>query len=135
MLVVLIGGAMFLVPSSAGSEEKRDPGFYVSLLQLLTNPDRFAGQVVIVTGYLDYVGHPRLYLTRDHALVMDHQTSIMVSYITDVTQDACMKHYVRVKGTFKRLDEYSYGLIDVESIRDQEKFKTCWRALDAPSDE
>ena len=75
------------------------------MVQLLTNPGEFSGSEIQVRGYL---GAPTLslalFLTREHAEIGDHVSSIPVA---DHTPDgyltlSCAGHHAIVDGTLRR---------------------------------
>lgn len=120
---------VLLWPLISLSNESREDVYYVPLVGLLTNPERFDGSLVRAMGFLKYDGQLRLYLTRDHAEIGDRQSSVVVVDTTDdasLTESSCALKYVSVTARFRRFPDRSFGLIDVHDVFDRDSQEQCW---------
>ena len=126
VLIVLIGA---LATACSGAENSDDV-VLVSMVQLLTNPDDYAGEAVEVTGYLREYPTLRLFLSKDHVTARDIQSSIIVSDDTDggaLTLAGCSDQYVKVIGTFNRLEGVAWHIKHVQKIRKADTGHMCWK--------
>ena len=74
-LIVLIGS----LAGACGGAETSDDAVPVSVVQLVTNADDYAGKAVEVTGYLQKNPTLQLFLSKDHGAARDIQSSVIVS--------------------------------------------------------
>ena len=126
VLIVLIGA---LATACSGAENSDDV-VLVSMVQLLTNPDDYAGKAVEVTGYLQKNPTLQLFLSKDHGAARDIQSSVIVSDDTpggSLTQSGCLDQYVKVTGTFNRLEGVAWHIKRVQKIRKADTGHMCWK--------
>ena len=126
VLIVLIGS----LAGACGGTETSDDAVPVSVVQLVTNADDFAGKAIEVTGYLQKNPTLRLFLSKDHGTARDIQSSVIVSDDTpggSLTQSGCLDQYVKVTGTLDRLMGAAWAVVRVQEIRDAETAKICWK--------
>jgi hypothetical protein len=138
--------AIFIAPIGCTTQSAGPPvPDNVSLIQLLTFPQRYTGTVVSVAGFLTELGD-ELYLTEEHRSLVDGASAIHVSIaykddeISDTTVFAtgCENQYARVDGRFVKHYDGSYGIIDVFEIAEPRQFPgpgpgrlSCWRNAEA----
>ena len=126
VLIVLIGA---LATACSGAENSDDV-VLVSMVQLLTNPDDYAGKAVEVTGYLQKNPTLQLFLSKDHGAARDIQSSVIVSDDTEdgsLTQSGCLDQYIKVTGTLDRLMGAAWAVVRVQEVRDAETAEMCWK--------
>ena len=126
VLIVLIGS----LASACGGAETSDDAVPVSVVQLVANPDDFAGKAIAVTGYLQKNPTLRLFLSKDHGAARDIQSSVIVSDDTSggsLTQSGCLDQYVKVTGTLDRLMGAAWAVVRVREVRDAETAEMCWK--------
>ncbi len=126
VLIVLIGS----LASACSGAETSDDAVPVSVVQLVTNPDDFAGKAIAVTGYLQKNPTLRLFLSKDHGAARDIQSSVIVSDDTSggsLTQSGCLDQYVKVTGTLDRLMGAAWAVVRVREVRDAETAEMCWK--------
>jgi hypothetical protein len=102
--------------SCAGAQEVVNLGS-VSMIQLIANPERFAGRRIAVSGYL--AEGQRLYLTREHAELSDMSSAIDLSgeFLDDYRSSPCSKSLVTVSGRFvETKPPKTYMIRDIEQI-------------------
>lgn len=129
MLLVM----MLLAAPGAPLAVERGEAYSVSLLDLLTKPEKFEGHAVYVMGFLKFSGELRIYLTRDHAEISDRRSSIVVVDTTDdasLTRSKCASNYVDVTGEFKKFPDGMFGLIGIRKVRNRIDLEDCWVASD-----
>ena len=107
--------------------------YYVSLVEVLANPGKHMGNVVIVSGYFDFDNGLYLYLTRDHRVMLDSSSAIRVTWPDSVFADEaprpCVGKYVRVRGTLSRLsNSAAIWLTDIDSVELAEEQRWCWQS-------
>jgi len=85
------------------------------------------GTQVSVAGYME---GPFLFLTKDHAQILDYASSIRIqdlSYNAEIYSSACSQgRYVLVIGNLYKIDAINWELRDVSRILDQEEKKNCY---------
>jgi len=103
----------------------------VSLVELLAVPEKYDGKEIAVIGYLKDTTSLDLYLSRDHAKILDLESSIQVIDTTPdglLFQSSCAPNYVRVKGTFIKRADSMYVIAYIKSVSIIESLKTCWES-------
>lgn len=126
VIIVLIGS----MASANGGAETSDDAVPVSVIQLVANPDDFAGKAIEVTGYLQKNPTLRLFLSKDHGTARDIQSSVIVSDDTPgglLTQSGCLGQYVKITGTFDRLMGAAWAVVRVREVRRAETAEMCWK--------
>lgn len=109
---------------AAGNRE--EPIIPVSLAGLLLNSELETGQGISTAGYM--VG-PFLFLTEDHAQILDYPSAIRV---TDTSSKAsiysagCSGRYVRIYGRVYRSDAINLELRDISRIHDIAGKRDCY---------
>lgn len=104
---------LFFLGVSATTLRAEEPAHrVVSLVELLTRPRDFEGEIVLVQGYL--TSRMRLYLTKDHAEIADSPSSILVE-ATGPGLMKCADAYVAVNGVFGRRDN-QYAIVKTLEI-------------------
>jgi hypothetical protein len=124
----LIVVGVMIITAPAVSNQKNE--ITVSLIQLLATPDKFDQKFVWVVGYLERGPNLNLYLTKDHARVFDHASSIGVHDTTvggTLTLSSCVGNFVRVRGVFGKLEGLFPAIVDVEEVENLESHGSCWR--------
>jgi hypothetical protein len=124
---LIVVGAM-IITAPALSDRRNE--ITVSLIQLLVTPDKYDQKFVWVIGYLESGPNLNLYLTKDHARVFDHASSIGVHDTTvggTLTSSSCVGSFVRVRGVFGKLEGLFPAIVDVEEVENLEGRGSCWR--------
>jgi len=83
-----------------------------SMVELLARAPDFEGELIETTGFYGGVV-TGLFLTRDHAEILDFDSALHVADPSEGTmREHCVDHYVRVRGILKRMpiDPDSPGL-------------------------
>ena len=106
--------AAFILPSLSAAQVHRP----VSMVSLVSSPVPYLGQVISVTGYHHGDLIPSLvYLSREHALVYDAPSAVMVDKTVDGRNfrdlTNCLNQYVTVLGVFSELPSGGYGITNV----------------------
>ena len=120
--------------SGAGTGEGAVP---VSMVQLITDPGGVAGRTVEVTGYLQKNPTLRLFLSRDHGIARDIQSSVIVSDDTSdgsLTQSGCLDKYVKITGTLDRFMGAAWAIVRVQDVMQVDTVETCWSRSASPGD-
>lgn len=78
----------------------------VSVIELNITPQKYSNKKVIISGYAsDFGGVPNVYLTKEHAEMFDHSSSIPIiglpPKVIDVVGGVCNNKYVKTHGIFK----------------------------------
>jgi hypothetical protein len=92
-----------------------------SMTILQVSPEEFVGHCVEVHGYFDSGINIQLFLTKDHALILDYASSIMLMDNTkhgELFNSSCTGHYVSVIGKVATFEQR----IVVRDIHLVEKF-------------
>ncbi len=124
-----------------------DPIYYVSLVQLITEPSRFVGHRVSATGFLRDDGSA-IFLTEDHANFDDVASSVFVSISygpkdiseTGIAKTGCESNFVRVSGRFEENTPGEFMITQIQRIlefdpnAELEKNPLCWANPDGQSD-
>jgi len=116
--------------ASCGVSDDNDELMVVSMVQLLSTPDRFEGKQVRVRGFLESKMGLKLYLTKDHAIARDYPSSLMVSDDTpggSLTLSDCSDHYVQVTGKFDRLEGVRWAIVRVDEVLRTDTIESCWK--------
>ena len=128
MLVCTITFSLYTAPSDAG----RSPVREISLVQLLSSPTQYNGNVVAVRGYLGRGGSPgTLYATRELAgdprngiELLDHAAARALS--SNAQLRACLKNTdVEVTGTFSEIRPGEYAVLSVEGMHAMRGSAAC----------
>ena len=72
----------------------------------------------------------QLFLSKDHGAARDIQSSVIVSDDTpggSLTQSGCLDQYVKVTGTFNRLEGVAWHIKRVQKIRKADTGHMCWK--------
>ncbi len=109
--------AGLLVAACAGCEGRAEGG-RISLMSLVTEPDRFIGAEVTVIGYHASGSEPPvLYITSDHARLEDWTSGIALYETVDGTRFSaltdCQDQYVMVVGRFSHLPTEQHGITGI----------------------
>ncbi|MDH3521304.1 MAG: hypothetical protein OEM49_12685 [Myxococcales bacterium] len=107
-----------------GAAEPGDPLLPASLVQILVAPERYEGRRVNVVGYLAAGPQMRLFITRDHARVLDLESSVEVESEALGASD-CMEKYARVVGKLARVNTI-WRIVEVERVARLDAFESCW---------
>lgn len=90
--------------------------FAVSLIQLIANPDQFAGKRVVVSGFLslEFEGHA-LYLNQDDFRVGNTSSAVALElpanwFRSNASIDSPGNHYVQLEGEFEGDQNGHFGL-------------------------
>jgi hypothetical protein len=86
-----------------------------AMVSVLSNPDNYLGASITLFGFYHGTSEtvPALFLSRDHAIHLDHASSIAVQNVTHQNRslyDQCGGHYVRIHGRLKEVDALSARL-------------------------
>lgn len=106
----------------------KDQPILVSMVNLISEPDRYVDQKLAVIGYFGKYVNMHLFLTEDHATVSDTFSSILVSDTDDgdLYRSKCLMTYMEITGKFVKVEPNSYGIVDVERVYDPLKGEVCW---------
>src|SRR5258706_10929068 len=113
-----------------------------SMVELLTRAPQDEGELIETTGFYGGV-LTGLFLTRDHAEILDFDSAVHVADPTDDTmRENCADHYVRIRGILKRIPANpdapglytgpslrNFAIVDVREIAilgGNGKETTCW---------
>lgn len=121
---------VLLALSSCASADEVNVG-PVSMVQLIVTPERFVGARLEVSGYLI---RQRLYLTREHAELLDHSSSVELTneFLPDDGKSPCANALVRVTGQFVETKPgATYMISDVTQIFLPSSRTPCYRRPDA----
>ena len=103
----------------------------VPLLRLLVAADENTvdGMHVSVVGYLSRRGELFLYLTKDHAEILDKASGVPIADTVwlEIDQSSCSS-YVLIMGVVAR-DRYSSGVVltEIQEVRQADTQELCWR--------
>lgn len=114
--------------SFADSEERS-----VSLFTLIGNAEHYVDKKIRTAGFLIKKGNIHLFVTEDHAVIYDYQSSIAVSDADDgsIYDSQCFDRYVFLSGTVvETIDTDEYALVDIEYIYDPKVRSPCWTMLE-----
>ena len=100
----------------------------VSMAELIMDPAPYVGQTVAVTGYFKRHANLHLFLTDDHAEILDFESSILLSDTDegDLHQLDCLERHVRVVGMLIAHSHGSYAIVDIQRIDDPGAEEVCW---------
>ena len=127
-LGVVLLGALLVACIVAYERERARHSYVVSLINLLTDPQRYIDDRVVVKGYLEDYHGLTLFLTKEHADAGDHLSAVHVSdptYEGVLTQSSCVGSFAEVRGTF-RLYQAIPLLVDVVRVRKTHEVDPCW---------
>ena len=102
------------------------PTYVVSMIQLLDSLGRYEGKTVSVKGYLDTFTGLKLYLTKDHAIIHDFPSSILVSEEPGISDSECADSYVEIVGKIVRLNSSIFAIVDLTKISNPIDGNVCW---------
>ncbi|MCG8504430.1 MAG: hypothetical protein MI755_07475 [Sphingomonadales bacterium] len=113
--------------SLTGSPE---PAYAVSLVNLIASTNHYAGKRVRVSGFL-VKGDQHLFLTRDHAEIMDYMSAIpLIDHTPTASQilSNCPDGYVSVTGRMVSLESSGrYHLGQIEKVlSEREPIHICY---------
>lgn len=119
ILPTLAAGALFSVlflPISAPSADE-EPLVYISLVNLLVQPENVPSHRIAVVGYLSNVGSPYLYLTEAHAAFLDMASGIkVIRSLGSGSFDGCVDRYVQVVGHYDPTSSLGEPVILAERV-------------------
>ena len=125
--IVLLTSLIALVSAAIGCAEPDRKTIYVSMVQLLANPDDYDGYPVTVIGFLSRDGST-LFLSAEHAEMNDVVSGLPVAVAyrdVDISEHGiattgCENKFVRVLGLFeKNANEYIISSISKISVFDE----------------
>lgn len=100
-----------------------------SLINLIINNKIYDNNIIIVKGYLQYDTALYLYLTRDHALIFDHENAVLVEALENIEKFAksdCIDAYVMLSDALVRYDRIrDKPILYPNKIYNIEENKTC----------
>jgi hypothetical protein len=106
---------------------------FVSMVELITDPSRFDGQSIEVFGYYGGRAPADLFLTKDHAVGGDPDSSVRVmDESAGEMSRSCSGHYVRIRGKLgrysagSRLPSFQVGDVVSVTIVDHGPPTACW---------
>lgn len=105
-----------------------------SVVELLTQPDEFVNKEVMVIGYLGDTIQVSLFLTEDHAKIVDLESSIAVFDQTDnaaLYSSTCLNNYVRLIAELERDKEFGYALTKVRFVQILQGGSVCYEVSTA----
>lgn len=98
----------------------------ISMVQLLSDGEKFNGAAVEVFGYMTSVGGAALYLTRDHVGDTPSSVGLLVPDAMAESFMKCRNRYVRIVGEVTLEGGVPY-LENISSIFDPERVIFCHR--------
>lgn len=106
----------------------------ISLVRLIVEPENFEEREIYSFGYLSDTGAPYIYLTKDHAVASDFQSSLRLADIPNeggLGATSCINKYVFVRGkVLKSPKEHYYGIGEIREVIDAASGQPCWRLTD-----
>jgi len=120
-----------VMPSSQAFESEARI-YVVSMVNLIGSPENYVGMNLQTVGYFRRRGNMRLFLTKEHALISDVVSSILISDTDngDIYASGCLRSHSEITGKFTRIDPGAYGIVNVERIYDPIKKVVCWERSD-----
>lgn len=120
-----------VMPSSQVSESA-DRIYVVSMVNLIGSPEDYVGMNLQTVGFFKRHGNMRLFLTKEHALISDVVSSILISDTDngDIYASGCLRSYSEITGNFTLIDPGAYGIVSVERIYDPIEKMVCWERRD-----
>ena len=99
----------------------------LSFVNLLAEPKKYENKSIAVMGYVKFLPITKIFLSKDHAILSDTPSSIIVE---DMTQKGdmgvtCKEDYVIVYGRWTKLGG-SYGISHIDKIVLADGVKRCW---------
>lgn len=125
VVTIIIASMLFGCGRGPGARVWDDTVYPVPMAGLLLNFELPIGANVSVIGYLK---GPYLFLTEDHAKILDYSSSILVedkSKEAELYQSNCNHHYVKVVGTLSRQDSNLLKIANVIRIKYADSKKDC----------
>jgi len=89
--------------------------YYVSIIDLKTEPAKFQDKKVSVVGYLSRGDDPFLYLSMEHANFNDISSGFAI-FLGDYSAPDCMNRFVRVTGRFVLDSPNEFAMIEISNI-------------------
>lgn len=126
VVTIITAGILFGCGRGPSAIVWDDTEYPVPMAGLLLNSELPIGASVSVVGYLN---GPYLFLTEDHAKILDYSSSILVE---DKTKDAelyqsdCNDHYVKVVGTLSRQESNLLKIANVIRVKYADSKKDCY---------
>ena len=110
----LISSVIVLITLEEVRSEKTDDGpvFYLPLISILVEPEKYDGKRVSIVGYLSGDQEPYLFLTDDHSYFSDYTSAIPI-YLGDADFARCINRYARVTGRLKLESAITVAIVDV----------------------
>lgn len=104
------------------------PAIILPLVRLIVHPELFVGARVQVIGYLEDTVNLEIFLTKDHAIMRDYASSILVNDTDtgEITFSECTSKYVEITGDFERTEDNNFIITNVTKIQTEE-YKICWK--------
>jgi hypothetical protein len=119
-----------LIAETCWSTE-REPILAVSLVQLIVNPEKYEGKTIQTKGYLHDAGVATLFLTREHAIMGDIDSAIVVWDDTGnalILRGPCLDRFVLVEGRVANRPGWGgWSLIEVGRISGVGDSQCEWR--------
>ena len=125
--IAILLASLGLSCSVAKDDEQAAPG---PLVRLLISPDDVFGKRIQTIGFLQKGLSLRLFLTMDHAVSQDIQSSIIVRDDSPggaLTKSSCLDHYVRVTGRFELYMGAALAIVEVEKVERADTREICWQ--------
>jgi len=129
-LMVIFSLCSFGAIPNAFSEESH---FHeVSMIHLIANPKKYRYKKIAVKGYYTEARNGHLFLSKDHADIMDIKSGFPVLDSRNVnnaqSSAACSGHYVEMRGEFVSFKDWErYSIIDLERVLILKQNKECWK--------
>ena len=101
----------------------------VSLIELVTNAEKYDGKRIAVYGYLARHVDLDLFVTKEHAQGRDFRSAIAVADTDnmDVYESGCLETYVVLTGKLV-VDKSGPVLTAVERVYDSAESRSCWES-------
>lgn len=101
----------------------------VSMAELIMDPAPYVGQTISVKGYFKRHANLRLFLTDDHARILDFESSILLSDTDkgDLHRLDCLEKYVKLVGTIAAHTPSSYAIVHIQRIDNLDSGEVCWQ--------
>ena len=123
----LIGFLFTLSGNLLADEAQSDEVIPMPLAGLLLNPEVPSGLRVSVVGYF---GGSNLFLTEDHAKILDYSSAIKVvdkTHDASIYQSQCRSNYVDVIGELSRRKSGKLQIQKITQIKYAESGEDCYR--------
>ena len=122
MKIALGALILFILPSvgdvalAGESDTLEKPVISLSIVSILAEPDGANGYAIELSGYLANEYKPHLYLTKEFADLMDHQTAVPIETVVDLRSTKCMHKYVQISGEYGEVSLGRYGFTKIYTI-------------------